>query len=144
VVYIEVLSVNAALSGATRFSVQRPRPVAYRRSPAPSPKSDFSSFYSGHTAAVFGALSAASMAYQYRYGPHVWPWVVTGLVGTAEAATRVAAGRHFYTDVGVGAIVGSAVGIVIPMLHKRNKDSEVTILPQIASDEAQLVFSRKF
>src|SRR5258706_8199785 len=71
VVYAEVLSVNSAISNAFRYTTQRPRPDAYRRSPVQSQPGGFASFYSGHTASVFAALSSASMTYNLRYGPHV-------------------------------------------------------------------------
>jgi membrane-associated phospholipid phosphatase len=32
---------------------------------------------------------------------------------------RVEAGKHFYTDVLVGAVVGSAIGVAVPMLHRK-------------------------
>jgi membrane-associated phospholipid phosphatase len=32
---------------------------------------------------------------------------------------RVEAGKHFRTDVLTGAVVGSAVGLLIPYLHRR-------------------------
>lgn len=144
VVYAEVLSVNSALSNTFRYTTQRPRPDAYRASPSPSPPGSFASFYSGHTASVFAGLSAASMTYNLRYGFHVWPWVVTAGVGLGESATRILSGRHFYSDAAVGAVAGTAVGIIIPILHKRNKHSVVSIAPQISADEIQLVFRSDF
>jgi membrane-associated phospholipid phosphatase len=35
------------------------------------------------------------------------------------AAERVAAGRHFYTDVAVGALAGAVVGTLVPLAHRR-------------------------
>ena len=144
VVYAEVLSVNSALSNAFRYTTQRPRPDAYRLSPTPSKPSGFASFYSGHTASVFAGLSAASMTYNLRYGPHVWPWVITAVVGLGEAATRILAGRHFYSDVGVGILAGTAVGTLIPYLHERNRHSTVSITPQVSPESVQLVFRTDF
>ena len=44
----------------------------------------------------------------------------TGLgVGTADLRTR--AGMHFYSDVLVGAVVGSAVGVALPYFHGGRK-----------------------
>jgi membrane-associated phospholipid phosphatase len=144
VVYAEVLSVDSSVSNLVRYTAQRPRPDAYRISPAPSPAGDFASFYSGHTASTFAGLSAAAMTYNLRYGPSVWPWVITAGVGTMEAAGRVVSGRHFYSDVGVGAAAGTAIGIIIPLLHKRNKASRVSIAPRITGDSAELVFGTTF
>jgi hypothetical protein len=41
--------------------------------------------------------------------------MMAGASGTAHL--RVRAGKHFYSDVVVGALVGTAVGIGIPWLH---------------------------
>ena len=144
VVYAEVLSVNSALSNAFRYTVQRPRPDAYRASPTPSQPGGFTSFYSGHVASTFAALSAASMTYNLRYGPHVWPWLVTAGVGLGEGATRILSGRHFYTDVAAGMAAGTIVGTVIPYLHERNKHATVSITPEVSPDSVQLVFQRTF
>ena len=84
------------------------------------------------------------MTYNLRHGPHVWPWVVTGVLGFGEAATRIAAGRHFYTDVAVGMATGTAIGTVIPYLHKRNAQAAVRITPVVSPESFQLVFDRNF
>jgi len=144
VVYAEVLSVNSAISNVFRYTTQRPRPEAYRVSPTPSQPGEFASFYSGHTSSVFAGLSAAAMTYNLRYGPHVWPWLVTAGVGLGEASTRILAGRHFYTDVAAGLVAGTAIGTVIPYLHERNKHSTVRITPEFSTDSVQLVFHRDF
>ena len=144
VVYAEVLSVDSAISNAFRYTTQRPRPDAYRASPTPSQPGGFASFYSGHTASTFAALSAASMTYNLRYGPHVWPWLVTAGVGLGEGATRILSGRHFYTDVAAGMVAGTAIGTVIPYLHERNKRSTVQITPEFSPDSIQLVFKKDF
>jgi membrane-associated phospholipid phosphatase len=144
VVYAEVLSVNSAVSNAFRYSTQRPRPSAYRNSPAPSKPGEFASFYSGHTSSVFAGLSAASMTYNLRHGPHLWPWIVTGVIGLGEASTRVLGGRHFYTDVATGMVAGTAIGTLIPYLHRRNAHATVSITPVVSDDSFQLVFGRSF
>ncbi len=144
VVYGEVLAVDSAISNAFRYTTQRPRPDAYKLSPIPSQPGGFASFYSGHTASTFAALSAASMTYNLRYGPHVWPWLVTAGVGLGEGSTRILSGRHFYTDVVAGMAAGTAIGTIIPYLHERNKHSTVSITPEVSPESVQLVFSRNF
>jgi membrane-associated phospholipid phosphatase len=42
---------------------------------------------------------------------------------------RVAAGRHFPTDVLVGALAGSAIGMVIPWAHARRTPVTVALAP---------------
>ena len=52
----------------------------------------------------------------------VSPWVPCSAGYTLAAATamlRVVADMHYITDVGIGAFVGTSVGLLIPWLHYR-------------------------
>lgn len=120
VVFAETLAVNGALTTAAKYIVQRPLPRTYAGDAKliGSPRG-YRSFYSGHTSLAFAALSATSMTLRLRYGEKYWPWVITLLVGSSVAIERVVAGRHFPTDVLVGAVMGTATGIVVPWLHAR-------------------------
>lgn len=120
VVFGEVLLVNGALVQIVKYSVQRPLPRTYAGDPAlvRSP-GGYRSFYSGHTSTAMAALTAAAYTARRRYGEHVWPWLVVAGVGASVAAERVAAGRHFPSDVIVGAAAGTAVGLAVPWLHRR-------------------------
>jgi len=140
-VYAEVLSIDTSINNLFRYSVQRPRPEAYRTQATDT--GSFLSFDAGHVANTVAALSAASMTYNYRHGPSPWPWVLTGTVGLSEAALRSAAGKHFYTDDILGIAVGSTVGILVPLLHHRSKaESSVMLVPD--NKGAQLVWHRVF
>jgi membrane-associated phospholipid phosphatase len=65
------------------------------------------------------ALAAACMTVRIRHGrlPWRWPWIssgaLTGLVGVA----RIFSGKHFPSDVLVGAPAGTVIGLVVPSLH---------------------------
>lgn len=122
-VYVETLTVSGAFTTLAKYTVQRPLPRVYagQDPKLASEPGGYRSFYSGHASTTFSALTAASLTYNLRHPSSVWPWVITGVYGTAVAAERVAAGRHFYTDVIVGALAGSAVGYVIPWLHERDE-----------------------
>jgi membrane-associated phospholipid phosphatase len=121
VILAEVLAVNGALVALAKFSVQRPLPRVYAEPDSALAQSPggFRSFYSGHTSTTVASLSAAAFTLKLRYSQQVWPWLAVGLFGAAVGAERVAAGRHFYTDVVVGALAGAAVGTAIPWLHAR-------------------------
>ena len=120
-VLVETILVNGALLSTAKYSVQRPIPRAY--SPGlpevvSSPHA-YRSFYSGHTSYTFAALTAGSMTWTMRHGATWWPWVVTAVVGTSVALERLYAGRHFPSDVLVGAAAGTLVGLAVPWLHAR-------------------------
>ena len=120
VVFGQTLVVNGALVTAAKFIVQRPLPRTYAGDSSLMKRPEgYRSFYSGHTSLVFAGLAATAMTIRLRYGEKTWPWVLTGVLGTSVAIERVADGRHFPSDVIVGAVMGTAVGIAVPWLHKR-------------------------
>jgi membrane-associated phospholipid phosphatase len=130
VVYAETLSVDTALQNIVNFAVARPRPRAYAGDPAFVDSGEgYLSFYAGHVATAFSALSVAAFTVGRRHGASVWPWVVAVIVGGSVAVERVASGHHFPTDVTVAAVVGTAEGITVPWLHTRGRAVELTIGP---------------
>ncbi len=120
VVFGETILVNGALVQVVKYTAQRPLPRTYAGDPAlvHSP-GGYRSFYSGHTSTAMAALTAAAYTARRRYGEQGWPWLVVAVVGASVAVERVAAGRHFPTDVIVGAAAGTAVGLAVPWLHDR-------------------------
>jgi membrane-associated phospholipid phosphatase len=121
VVFAEALAVNWALVSTTKWLVHRPRPLAYVATTDGSEVDLYLSFYSGHTSWTFTALAAATYTSYARYDVLAVPAIISGLVGASVAAERVAAGKHFYSDVVVGALAGTAVGLGIPWLHRRRR-----------------------
>ncbi len=126
IIYGQTLAVNALIAGVTKRLVQRPRPYLYSRDPnaqryAKEQGDDaFLSFYSGHAALSFGAavtgayLLGASGASK---ATRAFAWSGGLMLASATANLRVRAGKHFYSDVVVGGLVGIAVGYVVPALH---------------------------
>ena len=128
VVFAQTLLVNGALATAAKFIVQRPLPRTYAGDPRLVGKpGGYRSFYSGHTSTVFAGLAATAMTIRLRHGEKIWPWIVTLMVGSSVAVERVADGRHFPSDVIVGALMGTATGIAVPWLHARTRSRAGTI-----------------
>lgn len=126
-VLVEALALTSALTSITKVVVQRPLPRVYAGDPDLIGRArGYRSFFSGHTAITFAALSTAAYTYTLRHGPAVWLWLVVAGVGVSVAAERLAAGLHFPTDVLVGAAVGTAVGILVPALHRRAEAERAT------------------
>ena len=120
IVFTQTLAINSVLVGATKILAHRPLPRTYAGDSILIGKPEgYRSFYSGHTSLVFAALSASAMTIRLRYGEKTWPWIVTLVAGTSVGIERIADGRHFPTDVIVGAVMGTAVGIAVPALHAR-------------------------
>jgi membrane-associated phospholipid phosphatase len=117
-VLAEALSISGALDTVAKFTVQRPYPRTYAGDPKlVHESSGYLSFYSGHTTIAFTSLSVASMTIGRRYHQWFLPWIVTAVVGSSVAAELVLSGWHFPTDTIAGALVGTAVGIAVPVVH---------------------------
>ena len=80
------------------------------------------SFPSGHAAISFAAASVTSvMLLRRTSGPAGALGAVGAYLGASGVATlRVLAGKHFITDVLVGAALGTAIGLALPLAHARD------------------------
>ena len=85
----------------------------------------FHSFPAGHVVEVFGIAAASGVVASmrgYRLAPLVW---AAGLMfGVATAYTRMAADRHYFTDVLAGAAIGTVIGGGVPLLFHRPTGGE--------------------
>jgi len=128
-VLVETATVNAALNTAVKFAIGRPRPFSYGLDGSGRDPTDGDarlSFYSGHTSTTFAMATAYGYLFTARHPRSKWIAPVW-LLGYAFAGTtgvlRVAAGKHFWSDVIVGAIAGTAMGLAIPAAHRVGKPS---------------------
>jgi membrane-associated phospholipid phosphatase len=128
----EATVVAALINQITKYGFARERPFVHFLPRAPnalrqltdSPADDNLSFFSGHTTLAFAlATSSATIATLrgYRLAPVLWG---TGLVAaTSVGYLRIAADKHYFSDVMTGAVVGSVVGIGLPLLfHTRETE----------------------
>jgi membrane-associated phospholipid phosphatase len=88
------------------------------------------SFYSGHASWTFSLAAAAGTVAtlrHYRLAPWVW---VTGLaIATFVSYSRIAADRHYLTDVLTGGAMGMAIGFAVPYFFHRSSESRA---PKVA------------
>lgn len=123
----ESVAIALATTSIAKVAVARPRPYVYNDSERALHRRDragrdaYRSWFSGHAAMSFaavaasGALYADNDAHSPRERALVWG---TGLtLATATSNLRVRAGRHFYSDIVIGAVVGGTIGTVVPALH---------------------------
>jgi membrane-associated phospholipid phosphatase len=122
----ESLLANLALTVALKRVVARRRPAFhYGRSRfgefVVDPLEEFLSFPSGDTSIAFSvASSATTIAFLRGYAEA--PYVLAGgaTLATGVALLRVAADVHWSTDVLAGAVLGTLVGMGVPLLlHRR-------------------------
>ena len=124
VIVAESVGAVGLFTNAVKFSVGRQRPAIHYHTQlaADIPANDANvSFFSGHTSLAFAcAVSAGTLSSQRRYPEAPWVWGI-GLAGaTATGLLRIGADAHYATDVLTGALVGSAGGLLVPLLlHPR-------------------------
>jgi membrane-associated phospholipid phosphatase len=103
-----------------KFLVGRERPFVHALAPdekrhTQAPDDNNLSFFSGHTTATFAlAVATGTVASMrgYRWAPIAW---VTGpTLAATTGYLRIAADKHYFTDVVTGAVVGSAFGFALP------------------------------
>lgn len=83
----------------------------------------FESFFSGHAASAFAAAALLSTVYADVHGRSSTSDLLWGSglsVAAFTAWARVKAGKHFPSDVLAGAAVGTAIGILVPRLHRKD------------------------
>ena len=140
--YVEVFFLTKGITDITKSMAGRIRPYLYNteltvdeRFQAQGKDAPIAntSFFSGHSSSTFAFAVFLSKTYTDIYGKGTWSKIIWGTsltLASATAYSRVAAGEHFPTDVIVGAVVGSAVGYAIPVLHKIYPEkAEISVLP---------------
>jgi membrane-associated phospholipid phosphatase len=136
VILAEAISINALVTQVLKTSVRRSRPYTYL-DPSEVPEADREalidsqngtqadwSFPSGHTSTAFTATTAgATLLTLELLGRSNWAVALAWIGGTGLAATtgilRVAAGRHFPSDVVTSALLGIGIGVAVPLAHWR-------------------------
>lgn len=121
---LEVILLNTMLTDLVKEAVHRPRPFVYNPK-IPTYKKrgldNFKSFFSGHTSTMasqsyFFAFVYTSYNPKSKWLPLVWS--VSAALPLTMALLRVKGGKHFWTDVITGYLVGAAVGAGVPALHR--------------------------
>lgn len=119
--YTQALSLSLCLTQFTKTAVSRPRPLLYGSAGQKAVRADdYLSFFSGHTTLAFAsATTLTSMALKRDMKPALTAAVAASGYGSAALCglLRMRAGKHFPTDVITGAVVGSAVSMLVVNLH---------------------------
>lgn len=115
-------------------TIRRTRPYAYNTSPQISTrlkqnKKTRRSFPSGHAANTFAAAVFTGSLFEQmyprsNYRPLVWSGVLAAAAMTGYL--RYTAGRHYPTDIIVGAAIGAAIGYFVSKIHEANLSDHST------------------
>ena len=121
-IVIEAMAMAMTMNQLTKFFAGRQRPCAHfglaKDRPCFSDGSDNNlSSFSGHatfTTSLAVANGMVATMRQYRLAPLVW---ATGaVIAVSTSYLRLAADKHYLSDVVTGTVIGAAVGFFIPYL----------------------------
>jgi len=125
--YMEVALLTIGITDLTKSLAQRKRPYLYNPDISLADKQKmiennvYDSFFSGHTSSAFAAAVFFSKTYSDIYRNTTLSKVIWGTSLALASTTgylRYQSGQHYPTDILAGALVGSAIGYLIPVLHK--------------------------
>jgi membrane-associated phospholipid phosphatase len=140
----EAIAVSALLNQTAKIVFARERPFVHQMSEAERAKTSLPtdnnvSFYSGHTSVSFALATAAGTVAAlrgYRLMPLVWSTLLP--LAALTGYLRIAGDKHYFADVVVGMLIGSAVGVALPLaFHGRRGDDLVGVSGGGGSGTAQ-------
>lgn len=113
-----------------KFTVGRQRPFVHHAAPGTHvvDDDDNASLFSGHTGLAFAVATAGGVvAHERHYGSEPWIWTGGFVIAATTGYLRIAADKHWFTDVAIGAVVGVGMGLAIPLLLHRDTLTHATL-----------------
>ena len=132
-IILEATFTAMAINQTAKFLVGRERPFVHQLSPeqkalVPKPDDSNLSFFSGHATFTMSITIAAATLTQLRGYRLAWLVPAVGVpVSLAVGILRIAADKHYFTDVAVGWIVGADVGFAVPFFFHRAQAAQVEV-----------------
>ena len=119
-VNIQAMAATGLLTSAAKFVFARERPYVYFETLKSSGIDDHLSFFSGHTSITFAIATSTAMMFEDQ-NPAVSGLIWSSSLSLAAATgfLRIAADKHYFSDVFVGAVTGFFTAYIIT---KENKE----------------------
>ena len=132
---LRAFAVSALITDAIKIVVARERPDVHfgTTDSAQAGHGANKSFVSGHTSGAFALVFALARVYADHHDPHTrWVWIAGVPLAAYTGYLRIAADKHYATDVLAGAAVGGAIGWTVPGLMKHERSSSSATTPALA------------
>jgi membrane-associated phospholipid phosphatase len=148
--YLQNILSTYSVSHLPKGLVTRHRPYVYNEDVPDEVKENVDathSFLSAHTSVAFASAIFISTTFaKYNPDSNLKPyiWSSSLLLATAVGYLRYAAGQHFPTDIIAGAVVGSVIGLLIPLLHESNENENQLVAPTTNPYNNLISFNIKF
>lgn len=131
--FAESILIANGLKNLGKTFFYRARPYMYYENP-PMEKieeNDWNkSFPSGHTTLAFTGAAFTSFVFSTYYKDSQWklPVILSSYVfALSTGIFRICSGNHFFTDVLIGAVIGTSTGFLVPWLHTLNTNKNVNL-----------------
>lgn len=150
VLFIETMATTGALFTITAGLIEKSRPLVYNTSLSTETRianDEQRSFFAGHTAATAAATFFAAKVFNdfnpdSQLKPYVW--AAAAAVPALVGYQRLKAGKHFLSDNLLGYGVGIACGILIPQLHKKSNNTNLSVAPVVGFNYQGMGLKYKF
>lgn len=149
--YFQTHTISSDLYLTSALNYKKPRPLAYNTDypiELRSGESTSNSFFSGHvtttTASTFFMAKLYCDYHDLSIGQKAIVYTLASIPPAVVASFRMRAGKHFRTDVMTGFLVGATTGILVPELHKRRKNKDLTYIPIVSENMIGLSLNYKF
>lgn len=135
IVTAEAVELAGITTQIVKYSVGRMRPdtraLPVGQRPHTGQGNDaYVSFWSGHTSYTFSlATAAGTVAWLRGYSGYAWVWIGGLSVATATSYLRLAADKHYLTDVLASAATASAIGFAVPFFFHHPIRAPIAITP---------------
>ena len=134
--YGETHAINSGIYVSIAGFSNRARPFTYHPEVPLSEKTaneTRNAFFSGHVSSAASASFFMAKVYS-DYHPGLgnkkyWLFAAALVPPSVVGYFRVKAMKHFPSDVIVGGVIGASVGILVPHLHKTNKQHGLSMIP---------------
>lgn len=123
-IWAETMFLSTGITNLTKALVKRNRPYTYNPDVPLHKREERDSrysFFSGHSSVTASmCFMSAKVFTDYHPNHKALPYIWTGaaIIPAATAFLRWRAGKHFFSDILVGYLVGATVGFIVPHLHK--------------------------
>jgi len=148
--YLQNILVVYSFAHLPKGIVTRYRPYVYNENVPYEVKQNVDathSFLSAHTAVAFASAVFLSTTFdKYTPDSNLKPYIWTSslLFASTVGYLRYVSGQHFPTDIITGAVIGSIIGYLIPLIHESNKENSELIVPAGNSYNNLVSFSINF
>ena len=131
---LEVLAINGLITDVTKYLVGRQRPSSYFNT-RDEKKDAFKSFFSGHTSTSFAIATSTAMILSKEFSSQKkLIWASSYTTAAITGYLRIAADKHYFTDVLAGALSGSLTGY---FTYKLVGESYISVNTQVLNETSK-------